>query len=182
MLAALRIDLPDVLSEQVSILKCVSGTTDHASTATQSMERLGVAKKQAWDELPLVTKENMSQREQQIASDFKIRNCQSHFTNVLSMNCLASCIEACRRHAQPDDYADETMKHAYVTTDTIESAFGKLDQTNEQSQRVDIWKILARPCAVVVVSSLRAGSVYVERFLARRYALSMREINRETDT
>ena len=182
MLAALRIDLPDVLSEQVSILKCVSGTTDHASTATQSMERLGVAKMQAWDELPLETIENTSQREQQIASDFKIRNCQSHFTNVLSMNCLASCIEACRRHAQPDDYADETMKHAYVTTDTIESAFGKLDQTNEQSQRVDIWKILARPCAVVVVSSLRAGSVYVERFLARRYALSMREINRETDT
>jgi hypothetical protein len=34
----------------------------------------------------------------------------------------------------------ETMVHAYVTTDTIESAFGKLDQTNEQSQRVDVWK------------------------------------------
>ena len=86
MLAALRIDLPDGLSEEVSILKCVSGTTDHASTATDSMERLGDAKKKAWDELPQETKENMSQHEQQIASDFKIRNCQSHFTNVLSMN------------------------------------------------------------------------------------------------
>ncbi len=55
-------------------------------------------------------------------------------------NCLASCIEACQRHPQPDDYGDELIKHAYVTTDTIESAFGKLDQTNEQSQRVDIRK------------------------------------------
>ena len=36
MLAALRIDLPDGLSEEVSILKCVSGTTDHASTTASS--------------------------------------------------------------------------------------------------------------------------------------------------
>ena len=86
MLAALRIDLPDGLSEEVSILKCVSGTTDHASTATHSMERLGDAKKKAWDELPQETKENMSQHEQQIASDFKIRNSQTPVSLRRSMN------------------------------------------------------------------------------------------------
>jgi hypothetical protein len=55
-------------------------------------------------------------------------------------HCLSSAIAACQRHMQSNDFADETMVNAYVTTDTIESAFGKLDQTNEQSQRVDVWK------------------------------------------
>jgi hypothetical protein len=47
-------------------------------------------------------------------------------------HCLSSAIAACQRHMQPNDFADETMVHAYVTTDTIESAFGKLNQTKEQ--------------------------------------------------
>jgi hypothetical protein len=55
-------------------------------------------------------------------------------------HCLSSAIAAYQRHMQPNDFADETMVHSYVSTDTIESAFGKLDQTNEQSQRIDVWK------------------------------------------
>ncbi len=45
-------------------------------------------------------------------------------------HCLSSAIAACQRHMQPDDFADETMVHNYVSTNTIESAFGKLNQTN----------------------------------------------------
>ena len=55
-------------------------------------------------------------------------------------NCLKPCVVAIKRHLQEDDKGDEFMKTAYVSTDSVESGFGKLDQLNDQSQRVDIWK------------------------------------------
>ena len=54
--------------------------------------------------------------------------------------CVKSSLACLQRHAQPDDDGDETMRYAYVSTDAIESTLGKLDQMNEQSQRIDIWK------------------------------------------
>jgi hypothetical protein len=85
MLKVLEINFSGV-TEKVSILKAVSGTTDHATVAQQSMELLQGAKEIEWNKLPHVEKQVMSDHEKNVATTFKIRNCQSHFTNVLTSN------------------------------------------------------------------------------------------------
>ncbi len=54
--------------------------------------------------------------------------------------CLQPCVLAMKNHLQENDWGNEFMRTSYVSTDAVESGFGKLDQTNCQSQRVDIWK------------------------------------------
>ncbi len=85
MLKALEISFSGA-TEKVSILKAASGTTDDATVAQQSMALLQGAKEIEWNKLPHVEKQGMSDHEKYIATTFKIRNCQSHFTNVLTSN------------------------------------------------------------------------------------------------
>ena len=54
--------------------------------------------------------------------------------------CLQPCVLAMKNHLQENDCGNEFMQTSYVSTDAVESGFGKLDQTNCQSQCVDIWK------------------------------------------
>jgi hypothetical protein len=55
-------------------------------------------------------------------------------------HCLQLSVLAMKNHLQENDCSNEFMRTSYVSTDVVESGFGKLDQTNCQSQRVDIWK------------------------------------------
>ena len=101
MLEALEINFSGV-TEKVSILKAISGTTDHATVAQQSMELLQGAKEREWNMLSDVEKQVMSDHEKKLATTFKIRNCQSHFANVLTSNYCGGRYLPDRQGQHPD--------------------------------------------------------------------------------
>ena len=92
-------------------------------------------------------------------------------------HCLQPCVLAMINHLQENDCGNEFMRTSYVSTDVVESGFGKLDQTNCQSQRVDIWKILGRHCVVPAGYSWPAVRGYGEKLTAENRRTTRRWLN-----